>query len=225
LRDKPIAALRGAGVVTQARLARDGFTKIGQLQDASAKSLVARYGTTGQWLWSLANAEDVRAVNPDGDRKTISSETTFERDITSKRELERVLWQHSERVSSHAKKIGLGGRTIVLKLKTSNFKLRTRSVSLEGPTQLADTIFRVAREALHREADGTAFRLLGVGLGNLADSADCDLAELIDGGRGKRAAAERAVDRLRSKFGDETVVEKGRSIVRAAVGRQPLKPT
>ena len=63
---------------------------------------------------------------------------------------------------------GLGGRTVVLKLKTADFRLRTRSASLDAPTQLADRIFRTAQAALKREADGTRFRLLGVGLSNLA---------------------------------------------------------
>jgi DNA polymerase-4 len=94
---------------------------------------------------------------------------------------------------------------VVLKLKTANFRLRTRSASLDAPTQLADRIFRTAKVALKREADGTRFRLLGVGLSNLAPAEGADPASLIDPQSDKRAAAERAMDKIRTKFGGEAV--------------------
>jgi DNA polymerase-4 len=210
LRDKPVGFIRGAGKALEAKLAKDGYTRIGQLQDADRRALAARYGATGLWLSRMANAEDTRIVDPEGERKSISSETTFEHDIKKFADLERILWNQSERVSTHAKRVGLGGRTIMLKLKTANFRLRTRSASLDGPTQLADRIFRTAREALRREADGTAFRLLGVGISQLSDAADCDASDLVDDGKGRRAAAERAMDRVRAKYGSGAV-GKGRS--------------
>ena len=104
-----------------------------------------------------------------------------------------------------AKAYDLGGRTIVLKLKTANFRIRTRSVSLDAPTQLADRIFRVARVALTREADGTPYRLLGVGLSNLCAAEDCDPTDLVDKDGAKRAATEHAIDRVRQKFGAEAL--------------------
>lgn len=205
LRDKPVSFIRGAGQALVAKLAKDGITRIGQLQDADARTLAARYGSAGLWLHRLANAEDTRTVDPAGEMKTISSETTFSQDIAEPDALERILWRQAERVSARAKALELGGRTIVLKLKTADFRLRTRSASLKAPTQLADRIFRIAREALLREADGTAFRLLGVGLANLAGQDQCDPGDLVDKDLAKRAAAEHAVDQLRSKFGTDTV--------------------
>ena len=98
----------------------------------------------------------------------------------------------------------------MLKLKTAKFRILTRSVSLDAPTQLADRIFRTAREPLKRAADGTPYRLLGVGISQFAPEADCDPADLVDEGAGKRAAAERAMDKVREKFGGEAVT-KGRS--------------
>lgn len=213
LRDKPVAFIRGAGKALQERLKSDGITQIGQLQDADPRELASRYGSTGHWLWRLANAEDGRVVDPDGDRKSISSETTFARDISRYDELEAILWQQAERVSAHAKASGLGGRTITLKLKTAAFKVRTRSLSLDVPTQLADRIFRVAREALTREASGGPYRLLGVGISQLSDADACDPGDLVDPGAARRAAAERAVDRVRAKFGSDAV-GKGRGQAR-----------
>jgi DNA polymerase-4 len=205
LRDKKIGLMRGAGKVMQARLERDGITTIGQLQDSDPKQLAARYGATGLWLHRMANAQDSRPVDPGGEMKTISSETTFNKDLSSYAELESILWRQAERVSARAKKQGLGGRTVVLKLKTADFRLRTRSMSLADPTQLADRIFRTAQSALKREADGTRFRLLGVGLSNLAPALNADPASLIDPAGDKRAATERAMDKIRAKFGGEAV--------------------
>jgi len=211
LRDKPVGLIRGAGKALQARLEKDGITRIGQLQDADARDLARRYGNTGLWLARLARAEDSRAVDPSGEMKSISSETTFGDDIAAFPELESILWRQAERVSARAKAMELGGWTVVLKLKTAGFRIRTRSNSLDAPTQLADRIFRVARDALKREADGTSFRLLGVGLHNICGAHECDPHDLIDRSSGRRAAAERAVDKVRAKFGGEAVA-KGRAM-------------
>ena len=211
LRDKPIGFLRGVGSATQAKLARDGIRTIAQIQDWDVASLAKRYGNTGLWLHRMANAEDHRAVDPEAEMKSISGETTFESDIFEFETLDHILWDQAERVSARAKASEVGGRTVSLKLKTAGFRTRTRSVSLEAPTQLADRIYRLAREALLREADGTAFRLLGVGISNLAAAEDCDPPDLVDDGSGKRAAAERAMDKVRAKFGHEAV-GKGRSL-------------
>ena len=210
LRDKPVGMMRGAGKVMQARMERDGITTIGQLQDAEPRELAHRYGATGLWLHRMANANDSRKVEPGGEMKTISSETTFNSDLSKLADLEAVLWRQAERVSARAKAHGLAGKTIVLKLKTSDFRLRTRSASLDAPTQLADRIFRTAQAALKREADGTRFRLLGVGLANLGPATGADPASLIDVAGDKRAAAERAMDKIRAKFGG-TAVGTGRA--------------
>ena len=205
LRDKPVGIIRGAGKVLQARLERDGLTRIGQLQDMDPRELADRYGSTGLWLSRIAQAQDSRAVDPGGEMKTISSETTFNTDLSKLADLEAILWRQAERVSGRAKNYGLAGRTVVLKLKTANFRLLTRSASLDAPTQLADRIYRTAQAALKREADGRRFRLLGVGLSNLAPATEADPQSLIDPASDKRAAAERAMDKIRGKFGGEAV--------------------
>jgi DNA polymerase-4 len=211
LRDKPVSIIRGAGKVLALKLERDGFSTIGKLQDADSRDLANRYGATGLWLARIARAEDSRPVDPGGEMKTISSETTFNSDLSSLAELEAILWRQAERVSARAKNYGLAGRTVVLKLKTARFRLLTRSASLDAPTQLADKIFRVAQAALKREANGQRFRLLGVGISNLSHAVEADQTNLLDPLTDKRAAAERAMDRIRAKFGGEAV-NKGRGL-------------
>jgi DNA polymerase-4 len=210
LRDKPVWMIRGCGPVLQKRLAADDVTRIGQLQDIGKSRLVARYGDTGRWLYRLAIGEDSRVIEADGESKSISSETTFELDIAKLDDLERVLWDQCEHLSARVKAAGVGGRTVVLKLKTAAFRIRTRSATLDDPTQLSDVLFRVGRALLAREADGTSYRLLGIGLSKIAPADKCDPPNLLDLRAARRANVERAMDVVRAKFGG-SAVRKGRS--------------
>jgi DNA polymerase-4 len=142
-------------------------------------------------------------VVPDRGAKTISSETTFETDISDFATLEKLLWRLSEKVSARLKNGELAGLTITLKLKTADFRQRTRSQSIAAPTQLAAKIFSVSREMLAREIDGTAFRLMGTGVSALRPDQHTDDTDMLD----RRAAhAERAMDDLRRKFGQTAVI-------------------
>src|ERR1700722_3777907 len=118
-RDKPVSIIRGAGKVLALKLERDGFSTIGKLQDADARDLANRYGATGLWLARIARAEDSSAVDPGGEMKTISSEPTFNSDLSSLAELEAILWRQAERVSARAKNYGLAGPAVGLKLKNA----------------------------------------------------------------------------------------------------------
>jgi DNA polymerase IV len=210
LKDKPVWMIRGCGPVLQKRLAADGITRIGQLQDIGEQRLVSRYGDMGRWLYRLAIGEDSRVIEADGESKSISSETTFEFDVAKLDDLERVLWEQCEHLSARAKAAGVGGRTVVLKLKTAAFRIRTRSATLDDPTQLSDVLFRVGRTLLAREADGTSYRLLGIGLSKIEPADKCDPPNLLDQHAARRANVERAMDTVRAKFGDGAV-RKGRS--------------
>jgi DNA polymerase-4 len=140
-------------------------------------------------------------VTPERRAKSISAETTFEHDIADAGDLLPILRRLSERVSARLKAEGLSGRLVVLKLKTGEFKLRTRNARLDAPTNLADRIFRTGRELLARELDGTRFRLIGIGIADLADAKASDPGDLTDPGAAKRAKAELAMDEIRARYG------------------------
>ena len=91
----------------------------------------------------------------------------------------------------------------MLKLKTAKFVSRTRNQRLANPTQLPETLFEAARDLLRREADGTAFRLIGIGAAPLAPAAQADRGDLADTGAVRRQARQEAIDRLRARFGAE----------------------
>jgi DNA polymerase IV len=206
LAPKPVTAIFGVGKATEKRLMRDGYRILADLQRADERELMHRYGTEGPRLARLARGIDTRPVRADREAKSISAETTFEQDIADFTALERCLWQLTERVSARLKARTLSGSTVTLKLKTADFRLRTRARGLGGPTALAGKIFTAGRDLLKREADGTKFRLLGIGVSDLTDASDADPADLVDT-TGKRAAqAEHAVDRVRAKFGGAAII-------------------
>jgi DNA polymerase IV len=207
LAPKPVTLIFGVGKVTQAHLAKDGFRTIADLQRVGEDALMRRYGVEGRRLARLARGMDDRDVDPERIRKSVSAETTFERNLSSYRPLERLLWSLTEEVSERLKQDAISGATVTLKLKTADFRILTRARSLGSPTQLADKIFAAGRSLLAREVDGTAYRLIGIGVSALTDAKAADPLDLVDRTAGRRAAAERAMDRLRGKFGQQSVIK------------------
>ena len=206
----PVSMIWGVGEALDRRLARDGIVTMGQLQSMTEEELVRRYGKMGHRLANFPLGRDSRKVEPTGERKSLSSETTFSEDISDPERLARILWRQTERVSAGVKEEEIGGRTVTLKLKTADFRIRTRSRTLPHPTQLADVIYAAALPLMKAEADGTRFRLLGVGLSELAPADDCDPPDLADPGGQRRKQVEGAVYDLRRRFGDGAI-GKGRT--------------
>ncbi|ESW77146.1 DNA polymerase IV [Mesorhizobium sp. C280B] len=205
LAEQPVTLIWGVGKAFAATLERDGIRTIGQLQRMERGDLMRRYGVMGDRLYRLSRGEDDRRVVPDQDAKSVSAETTFDTDIASVDELVSVLRALSEKVSARLKKSGIAGRTVVLKLKTQDFKIRTRNRQLGDPTRLADRIFQTGLKLLRKEADGTKYRLLGIGVSDLSDDDRADPPDLVDVQSRKRAMAEGAIDTLRGKFGRRAV--------------------
>ena len=201
----PVRKIWGVGPAFETQLAKAGITMIGQLQTMELNDLMRRFGSMGQRLFHLSRGEDQRDVSNEHETKSVSAETTFDSDLRTFQQLVAPMRALSEEVSARLKKAELSGRTVTLKLKTSDFKSRTRALSLPDPTQLADRIFRAGLLLLDREIDGTPFRLLGIGLGDIEDEGRADPVDLVDEGASKRQKAELAVDKLREKFGKKAV--------------------
>lgn len=211
LMDKPVGLIWGVGQALQKKLAADGITTVGDLQERRELDLVARYGSIGHRLYRFARGEDDRRVDPSAPTKSISAETTFDVDIADPKALSAELWPLCETVSGRLKRYGLAARTVTLKLKTADFRLVSRSRSLDSPTQLAEMLYRTAEALLLREAHGRRFRLIGVGAAELQNAAGADQPDLLDLGAQRQAKVERAMDAIRTKLGPQSVV-KGRSL-------------
>ena len=158
----------------------------------------------GARLYHLSRGEDMRTVSTDDSSKSIGAETTLNHDVSDAGELEALLWAMAQKVSRRAKAQGYGGHTVTLKLKTADFKQRTRAVTLEDATQLAHRMYDAVRPLLHKEATGTKFRLVGIALSHLAEMAGGEEATL-DPRLEASSKAEKAIDRIREKFGKDAV--------------------
>ena len=208
LAPEPVGVLPGIGPAQVKRLAAMGIATIGQLA-ALDDHAALRLGDEGPSLAARARGEDTRKVTPERESKSISAETTFRSDLRDLATLEAELWRLCEKLGRRLGAEHQAAAGLVLKLKTEKFLLRTRSQRLPNPTQLPETIFEHARALLAREADGTAFRLIGIGAAPLADEAQADKGDLADTATPRRRARQTAIDALRARFG-ESAIRRGR---------------
>ena len=207
---RPVGLLWGVGPVMERRLARDGITRIGELAGIGEDELAARYGTIGRRLWSCARGVDDRPVNPNRGARSLSSEITLEEDIADSEQMRPILWQLTETLARRLRKAGLAAGGVTLKLKTAGFRTVTRSRRLHTATRSADRMFRVAEPLLAREADGRAFRLIGIGAYDLEADGQAPQAGLFDAGPDD-GNLDDVLDGLRDRFGDDAVV-RGRGL-------------
>jgi DNA polymerase IV len=212
LEPRPVRSIWGVGQALADRLEGDGLRTNADLRRIDAGELVARYGRIGRRLHELALGIDNRRVNPDQPVKSISSETTFDEDIGDADRLIGHLWRLAVATSDRAKAKRMGGRTVVLKLKTAAFRIVTRQARLAEPTNLAEVIYRLAQPMLLRELGQGPFRLLGVGLSALADLADGrPPARLFVDPSDAQAGVEAATDRIRGRYGKDAII-RGRAL-------------
>ena len=209
---KSVSIIWGVGAATRASLEKAGIRTIADLRRWERLDLTARFGSMGDRLWHLSRGLDTRRVSRDEPVKSISKETTFNEDIGDRELLKGHLWRLAEQVSDRAKARDLAGRTVTLKLKSSDFASITRRHSLSSPTQTADRIYREAEALMEGYKDPGPFRLIGVGIADLCSDREADsTGDLLDPDAGKRAAAEVATDKIRAKFGKDAII-KGRAL-------------
>ena len=212
LAPRSVSTLPGVGPAGAKALERENLRRIGDIRAAGFARMRAVYGDWGAHLFALSMAQDDRRVDPDGERKSISAETTFFEDVSDVSELEDILWPLCEKVATRCRAVELAGRTLTLKLRDARFRTISRRRQLGEPTLLASRICDTARALLAADADGrTKFRLIGVGLADFSAAADADKGDMLDVETPKRAAAEAAIAKARGKFGKGAVVS-GRTL-------------
>ena len=205
LADKPVGFIYGVGPAFARSLAKEGLNIISDVRRWPDSKMAARFGDMGLHLARLSRAEDNRPVKRVRKRKSVSSETTFNKDILDLETLKNKLWQVCQKTADRSKAKNLAGTVVTLKLKTKSFETLTRRRTLPQPIQLADVMFRTCEPLLEKEANGRAFRLIGVGLSGLTAPIG-DSGDLLDPAAIKRGLAERASDKAREKFGKNAVM-------------------
>lgn len=173
LRELPVGCIPGVGRVTRQKLADMGVDTVGQLRTVSADVLRRNFGRFGEKMYERARGVDERPVKPDRLRKSLSCEDTFSRDLLRSElppELDRLclkLWNMRDRLSGRP-------RTVVLKLKTSDFRVLTRSYTPQSFPADCGALRRCIRGLLQRAdlPSDTRYRLAGVGFGNISYGSD-----------------------------------------------------
>ena len=210
LAPEPVRLLPGIGPALARKLATQGITLLGHLQVLNERDARRKLGDDGVSLVRRARGEDARLVDPVRETKSISAETTFDTDLVRPVDLQAHLWRLSEKLARRLKENELSAGGVVLKLKTTDFAIRTRAARLPGATVLPDRLFEAASTLLSHEANGTAFRLIGIGANPLLALAEADHGDLADTETPRRAAAQAAIDALRQRFG-ESAIGRGRA--------------
>src|SRR6267378_4398658 len=200
----PIERLWGVGRVMAKALGDLGFTTIGQLQRAPRAILGRRFGKHGQALHDLAFGRDDRPVEPYGIPKSIGAEETFGVDCTNPDQLRTTLRAHAERVAAELRESAFAAGRVTLKLRLAPFETHTRSATGE-PTQDGLELYRRALALLEREPVTRPVRLIGLSASRLGPSGEGQL-DLLDPAALRRERLAHVVDRLRSRFGEGTVV-------------------
>ncbi len=217
LADLPVNRIWGVGKALHRKLRADGISTIAQLRTRDESALVSRYGSIGHRLYNFSRGEDMRRVNPTSTPKNVSTESTFHQDIADLEELKHRLWPLCERLSDRLKAKELAGQTLVLKLKSSKFRITTRSQGLAWPTQLAETIYQFAIPLLENAVGdapaGSSFRLIGIGVASLGPGEEADPPDLADPDAGHRKRVENVIDDVRDRLGHDAIA-RGRGMRR-----------
>jgi len=214
LAPQPVSVLFGLGKAAVARLDAAGIRTCGDLVAAPDGLLSGILGRGAGTIRNLAAGIDPRPVSPDREAKSISSETTFIRDLSSAAELEAELEMLCQKVSARLKAQALAGGRVTLKLKRPDHRILTRSQSLSERTDKAHMLFAVGRDLLARETDGRkSYRLLGIGADQLGPPGAADLLGLADERAGRRDNLEAAIDDLHARLGRDSL-QSGRMFTR-----------
>jgi DNA polymerase-4 len=212
LAPRPVRSIWGVGAALAGRLESDGLHAIADLRPFTAAELVTRYGSIGQRLHDLAIGIDPRRVDPGQPTKSISTETTFETDISDRDQLIGHLWRLAVKTSDRAKAKGLAGRTVTLKLKCANFRGLTRQERLPAPTSLTETIYHHGEAMLLRLLDRAPFRLIGIGISDLSEATEAaPPPDLFENNQSATRLTEAATDNIRTRFGKNAII-RGRAL-------------
>lgn len=210
LKPLDIRKLWGLGEKSEKVLNDAGIRTIGELAAKDPVIVESLFGKNGVHFWRLANGIDDSEVAAAGEAKSISNETTFEKDTLDRSLIESSLAALCERVSDRLREEGLKARTITLKIRLQGFATYTRAVTMEVPTNFADVIYSHIKKLYDNfDAKGRKVRLVGVKSSNFSlASSKSDLFENTKENT-KKEKVYSAVDDIKRKFGDSAIFRAG----------------
>jgi DNA polymerase-4 len=201
----PVERLWGVGKVTAAKLHAHGLTSVGQVARLGEETLVSMLGrAAGRQLYALSHNRDPRRVTARRRRRSIGAQRALGRRQRTAAELDASLMTLVDRVARRMRTAGRACRTVVLRLRFSDFSRATRSHTMAEATTRTATLLRIARGLLAASGAMIAQRgltLIGIALTNLCDAKAIQLALPFD----RAAGLDRAIDELRDRFGSKVI--------------------
>jgi DNA polymerase IV len=198
-----ISVIPGVGKKTEQYLRENGFHKVSDIQQKSEKDILDLLGSHGSWIYQVAIGHGSDVIGDEGDAKSISREETFAKDISDRRELEKIIFELTEDICQQLRAHGWKTRTVTLKLRYSDFKTMTHAESIE-PTNDDTIVAHTARALLHAAYTRTLpVRLIGVRLTNFCEEDQMELS--LFPSDEKKQHILTVVDKIRKKFGDSII--------------------
>jgi DNA polymerase-4 len=203
----PVGRLWGVGAKAEKRLHLLGMRTIGQLAALPERVLVDHFGEAGRHMHELAHGRDDRPVVPDEQARSVSTETTFARDVGDREALRGWLLGLTEHLGQRLRRLGVRARTVELKARTSDFRTYVRSVTLTEPTDLNAELWRVAADLFEARVpdEWLPLRLLGVGATGLVHDPAVQGDLFDDDWRAKQRALDQTLDAIRARFGADAI--------------------
>jgi len=207
---RPVDALWGIGESTRRSLAKIGIHTVGDLAAKKEKELKAYFGKNGEYLFDVSNGRDsdeVYTYETLPHDKSMSHETTLIADISEIDKIYSTLLWLSDRVARRLRKGNYHGRTVSVKIRSSNFKTITRDKTLSRPTDQPRVIYETAKRLIPREyGPRVKVRLLGVRVSHLEKKHETTQLSLLENSAmNKQTATSKAVDQIRERFGESII--------------------
>src|SRR5271170_787292 len=175
----PVEKFHGVGPKTTARMRALGIETGADLRRQTLDFLQGRFGKAGSWYYNIARGRDERPVEPDRERKSLGSETTFAEDRTDPVQIEAGVIAMADDVWACCEKTNSPGRTVTVKIKWADFQISTRSRSLGIPIQSREKLHQVALDLIRSVfPPPKGVRLVGVALSNFRSQMASQAAEL-----------------------------------------------
>lgn len=206
----PIGKAPGVGKVRLQELEIIGIKMLGDIKKYPQEMLIKKFGKFGLRLMALASGADDSPVSPPAPSKSVSVETTLDRDTSDRNLLKEYLLKQSEDVGSELRRLGMRTKTIVLKVKHADFRQITRSITIKTPVQSSQAIYKEVFKLLESYGIKEKIRLIGVGATSLIPVSDPVQMSIFDADRkrdGKWEKVDRAVDDIKKKFGKDILVK------------------
>jgi DNA polymerase-4 len=203
----PVSRIWGVGAKGEKRLHDLGIRTIGQIAALPEKTLSDHFGEMGRHIWRLAKGQDDRIVVPDREAKSISTETTFAQDISDRGNLRVCLLDLVDHLAGRLRHEGIWGRTIDVKIRSSDFRTTTRSTTLAEPTNLTNVIWKTAADLFERSLTSELMpvRLLGVGATKLTREPIVQGNLFGDDSHHRDVALDQTIDTIRTQFGTGSI--------------------